>query len=384
MAVRTTRSASRAARRDEAVATGPLGALSHDELGVIVDGLADTLQPVVAVALSCTCLGLRTPLQQTLKVLRQRHARAVALLRKLDMSCADLCALEVLDWCEEDLTANDIATLGMILRTSALPGLREIRIIECSLGEKGMLALCEALDNGTVPSLRNLALEANKFGPAGAEALAAALRRGAFPNLQKLGLFRNRIGNKGLAALAAPLRELPALSLLGLSECAIGDEGVTALVTDLCKNDFKMLKQLWLSHNEISDAGVAKLVGAIGAGGLPSLQMHDDFLDANPASEAAYEAVHAAYCKARVVLTITSLTDGRHKIWFVQKEDKPLSLLMQVYCNHEDMTRESVQFLFDGKPIEDTDTPGCLGMKDGQQHVIQVVMLGLDPPPAST
>ena len=42
---RATRSASGAARLTEAVATGrrPLGALSHDELGVIFDGLADPL-----------------------------------------------------------------------------------------------------------------------------------------------------------------------------------------------------------------------------------------------------------------------------------------------------------------------------------------------------
>jgi len=65
---RATRSASRKARVTEAVATGPLGALSHDELGVIFDGLADPLQPGVAVALSSTCLGLRTPLRAALEV----------------------------------------------------------------------------------------------------------------------------------------------------------------------------------------------------------------------------------------------------------------------------------------------------------------------------
>ena len=54
MAARATRSASRAARLTEAVATGPLGALSHDELGVVFVGLADPLQPVNAVALSRT------------------------------------------------------------------------------------------------------------------------------------------------------------------------------------------------------------------------------------------------------------------------------------------------------------------------------------------
>ena len=42
-----TRSASHAARLTEAVATGPLSALSHDELGVVFDGLANPLHPVV-------------------------------------------------------------------------------------------------------------------------------------------------------------------------------------------------------------------------------------------------------------------------------------------------------------------------------------------------
>jgi len=91
MAARATRSASRAAahtalseriRDAEAAATGPLGALSHDELGVIFDGLADPLQPVVAVALSSTCLGLRTPLLAALELLQQRHEKADALCRK--------------------------------------------------------------------------------------------------------------------------------------------------------------------------------------------------------------------------------------------------------------------------------------------------------------
>ena len=83
MGTRKTRSASRAARRAEAVATGPLGALSHDELGIIFDGLADPLEPAVAVALSSTCLGLRTPLRAGLEVLKERHARAAALCRKV-------------------------------------------------------------------------------------------------------------------------------------------------------------------------------------------------------------------------------------------------------------------------------------------------------------
>ena len=51
MLATASRSASRATLHAEAVATGPLGTLSHDELGVIFDGLADPLAPAVASAL---------------------------------------------------------------------------------------------------------------------------------------------------------------------------------------------------------------------------------------------------------------------------------------------------------------------------------------------
>ena len=175
MAARATRSASRKARLTEAVATGPLGALSHDELGVIVDGLADPLQPVVAVALSSTCLGLRTPLQAALEVLKERHARAVALCRKLGMSCAELRVAEELGWYSKGLTADDMATLAMILMTNGLPRLQELYLMGNSLGNAGMQALCEGLGHGAVTSLQTLYLGMNNIGPAGAEALAAAL-----------------------------------------------------------------------------------------------------------------------------------------------------------------------------------------------------------------
>ena len=109
MAARATRSASRKARLSEAVATGPLGALSHDELGVIVDGLADPLQPVVAVALSSTCKGLRTPLRAALQLLRQRLAKVMVLCQKVRISSTELAEASHLDWQRlHNLTADDI------------------------------------------------------------------------------------------------------------------------------------------------------------------------------------------------------------------------------------------------------------------------------------
>jgi len=301
MAARATRSASRKARLTEAVATGPLGALSHDELGVIFDGLADPLQPVVAVALSSTCLGLRTPLGAVLEVLKERHARAVALCRKMKMSCAELLYSEDLYWGEQGLTAGDMATLGMILRTNGLPKLKELHLPYNNFGDAGMQALCAGLGPGAAPSLPTLDIEGNHFGPAGAEAFAAALHRGAMPKLEWLLLQGNPIGNQGAAALATPLRELPALRALGLPKCDIDDEGVTSLIANLGKDDFKALQHLMLAENKITDAGMASLAAAIDAGRLPRLHNHHGlnkwFLQGNHASASAFQAVKDALAK---------------------------------------------------------------------------------------
>jgi len=258
MAARATSSASRAASSSDDDSGCLLLALSHDELGVIVDGLADPLQPVIAVAFSSTCLGLRTPLGAAIQVLKERHEKAKALCRKLDKSCAEVRGAAVLMFNLRGstlLVADDMATLAMILQTNGLPCLRELWLGNKGLGDAGVQALCEGLGRGAAPSLRILGLSSNKFGPAGAEALAAALSTGAIPKLTMLDLLANPIGNQGVAALAAPLRKWSALNQLYLDDCKIGDEGVASLVDNLGKDDFKALEHLWLNNNKITDAG---------------------------------------------------------------------------------------------------------------------------------
>ena len=147
MAARATRTASGRASASGSSDDGSrclILALSHDELGVIVDGLADPLQPVVAVALSSTCLGLRTPLQAALEVLKERHARAVALCRKVQTSCTELRDAEQLEWNDKRLTTDSMATLAMILQTNGLPRLRQLFLSNNGFGDAGMQALCIA------------------------------------------------------------------------------------------------------------------------------------------------------------------------------------------------------------------------------------------------
>jgi len=285
-------------------------ALSHDELDVIVDGLADPLQPIVAVAFSSTCKGLRTPLGPALEVLQERHARAVALCRKMEMSCVQLHFAAKLQTektatghtaCGKGLTAYELATLGMILRTNGLPWLQRLYLNSNGFGDAGMQALFEGLGRGAAPSLLQLLLADNKIGLVGAEALAAALGRGAMPKLAQLILAANPIGNQGMAALAAPLRKLPELYELYLLSCGIGDEGMVSLVDNLGKDDFRALTGLFLHTNKITDAGMSTLGAALEAGGLPRLRNGPDFtevfLKINPASASAIQAVKDALAK---------------------------------------------------------------------------------------
>ena len=272
LAARTTRSASRKERcAEEAVATGPLGALSHDELGVIVDGLANPLQPVVAVAFSSTCKGLRTPLWAALKVLQQRHEKAVAFCSKLypRTSCAELC-IETMVY-PHGLAADDFVTLGMLLSAGSITRVKRLNLNQLQVYDTGMQSLCKGLGSGSVPSLHALSLLNNKLGLAAAEAFAAALCRGAMPQLERLWLHANPIGDEGVAALAPPLQALRSLKVLAMPGCSIGDKGLASLVADLGEDDFKALERLDLADNWITEAGASTLVSAVLSGTFQSL-----------------------------------------------------------------------------------------------------------------
>jgi len=292
--------------------------LSHDELGVIVDGLADPLQPIVVVALTSTCKGLRTPpvLQTVRLILVQRHLRAVNLCHKLKTSCAELREQDDLSTdsfgAGFDLsTDGGMETLGMILRTQGLPALRRLSLSEDECDAADMPALCEGLRGGGVPSLTDLEISgcmSSLLDPAGSEALAGALSKGAVPKLEYLDLSNNHgIGSDGVTALVPVLRQLPALRRLGLDGCSIGNEGVASLVADLGNDDFKALEDLDLGWDGITDAGCATLVSAINNGALPRLR--------NLSLAHNYDASDEAHMAVKEALEARGLVVHRFELW---------------------------------------------------------------------
>jgi len=290
-------------------------AISHDELGVIFDGLADPLQPELAAVFSSTCKGLRMPSHAALEVLQEQHSRAVALCVKLGechydeasdsflaTSCVRLRGADEIV-CEEvfhlDAGGADFAaTLGMILRTNGLPKLQRMQLNTNDFGDAGICSIVEHLGPGSLPSLVDLDLDGNLLGPAGAEALAAAFRRGAMPNLVNLDLRNNNLGSQGSALLSPAIRKLP-LDRLIFNECNISCEGVNSLFGDLGKDDFTSLQVLCLRGNKITNKGCATITEAICRGALPVLRTVElsqaDIASDPAACQAIYDAIQARH-----------------------------------------------------------------------------------------
>ena len=224
-------------------------ALPHDGQRAIFELLSDALQPAVALKLGSCCRELRAVSETARLELRLRYGAARRLCVHVNTNFATLGEATQVLWYGQGLTAAHLGTLGMLMRTNALPRLEVLNLSINRFGAEGMRPLFEELGHGSLPRLRTLDLTGNALGAAGAATLAAALHRGALPKLTVLKLGRNDIGDEGLAALGPQLRRLPALREVYLHSNQIGDQAVDTLA-DLSRQ----LQTLNLERNRISDA----------------------------------------------------------------------------------------------------------------------------------
>lgn len=263
------------ARLDAAVATGPLGELSHDELGVVFDGLADPLQPVVAVALSSTCHGMRMPLRAALEMLKKNHRDVLSLCSTLSMyidrrrdkvRLVDLRVATVLNWSMHDLQSWDGKTIGMLL--PKWRSLTNIYLNFNQLGDSGVKALADGVAAGGW--LKRLELKGNRITDKGAKALATCVAVSG--SLISLELCKNRIGYEGAKALAHGVAISSSLQILRLGGNEFGDQGLHALAT--CVAASRSLRVLELSSCHIGDEVTKALAAA--SGSLESLVLNNN------------------------------------------------------------------------------------------------------------
>jgi len=266
---------------------------------------------------------------------------------------------------ELHLDFNPLGDEGMgAMAAGITPGaLRCLTTLVCNdnlLADGALGALAAAIGRGGLPALTTLHLSRNRIGDAGVRALAAGLcgvndgvggaggggGGGGAPFLDTLFLDTNDVGDEGVRALLAAASASSAASAaaaaaaapggpswpdgpggpggggggggvlsrlknLSLSSNRVGGASLAALCS-LDRRALPALELLWLDHNRLGDAGLARLAEALSGGGaggggaggggagdapgalqlLPSLE--GVYLEGNPASDAAQQAIHRA------------------------------------------------------------------------------------------
>ena len=276
-----------------------LSTLNGDAQGIIFNHLCNVLDPGAAVAFSSASSELRK-LTQAERQLKADHEAAAELGRKVGkQSCKEPREAKLVAWALKGLSADDLALLGRL--GLALPVLETLALLEPTAGPDGVQRLAVGLGAGALPAVNLFAVSGMHVGDAGASELAAALDRGALPRLKRLTLCKAAIGDAGLVALAPALRRVAALEHLNLWGNPFGDEGLAALVappappagappTTTAK--LAELRDLYLNHAQITDAGCAALASALDGGALPALDRLS--LEGTPASAAAKATVRRA------------------------------------------------------------------------------------------
>jgi hypothetical protein len=175
--------------------------------------------------------------------------------------------LQVLDLGQCQMEVAGVAALAPRLP----PTLRVLRLSGCYIRDAGAAALAAALPR--LPALTSLDVSSNALTAAGLRDLVRVLP----PTFQELYLDRNRLGFEGAAVIAAELPRLPALRVLKLYKCNIGDEGIHALIPAVRGHSELRFLDLggFLASEDTLDALVAILPS------LPKLEMLGYVFDDN-------------------------------------------------------------------------------------------------------
>uniref|UniRef100_A0A0G4I0D5 Uncharacterized protein n=1 Tax=Chromera velia CCMP2878 TaxID=1169474 RepID=A0A0G4I0D5_9ALVE len=180
-----------------------------------------------------------------------------------------------------------IGALGNALLLGQVPELRELELENCHLGDEGMEALGKAAREGHLSKLEFLDAAGNNVGKEGMISffvgVAESEKQKGLESLKWLSLAGTRAGEaEGIAALSVALQKgkVPVLSYLRLSECCLGDEGLSALGGGVRAGGLKNVTDLVIGQNSFDKEGMDGFFGAVceleeGGGGLESLEVLD-------------------------------------------------------------------------------------------------------------
>ncbi len=161
------------------------------------------------------------------------------------------------------------AIVDMILASRGKRGckLQELRLSFNSIASAGMHKISELITCS--PHLRCLDLEANHIE----DRIAPKDLQNCANSLRELYAGGCKLGPRGIASLLAP--GFRALTILRISDNALGDLGAAAVAQFLLHHGGRTLEELWMYRNEIKEAGALELAkGLTGSYTLLSIDVN--------------------------------------------------------------------------------------------------------------
>ena len=145
--------------------------------------------------------------------------------------------------------------LVALLRNNLLPVLEELHLKKCHLGEKELLHLNYAAQDGYCKTIRRLDLSSNGMKQTGIVAIRPMFCEVYLPLLEVLDLSDNKLGNNGITELgsAPDLKLLNQVKTLYLCHNQITDEGASCIYLSIRNRIWKNMEQLDLNGNQKYD-----------------------------------------------------------------------------------------------------------------------------------
>jgi Ran GTPase-activating protein (RanGAP) involved in mRNA processing and transport len=184
--------------------------------------------------------------------------------------------LEELCLNQNDFTALGVSALAKAVRNNPRCVLQKLHLARSSLKNDSTEFLCQIF--GT---LLKLDIEYNEIVSDGAKSVAVGLAEwGSELRLEELHLSGNHLGDEGSVALARAMGSCaPSLSHVGLSSCSIRDEGAKELAVHVIGNRACSIRNLDLEANLFLQEGVQAVYDSLKETELVGLEVHGQWED---------------------------------------------------------------------------------------------------------